>query len=413
MNDSTATACLLVLGGSADQMFMLRTARHMGLRIACLDGNPAAAGLAYADLSAVIDFSDLPAVFRWIDTHLAAGENLTGVSTMGSDVPHLLAAIATRYDWVGPSPDTGRWATDKLAMKERFMEMGVPVPRFAAVTTAGDVDRWWQTWGTERVIIKPTDRAGSRGVRVLNSRDDIAGAVDHAREQGRSGHLILEEFVPGPQISVETILCGDHTATPGFVDRCYEGMEAFHPQIMENGGWIPSRYADTPLGAAIENMCVAAARALGITAGVGKSDVVVCSERGPLMIELAARLSGGDFSEGLVPLGTGVNYVRTVIEIALGREPEWGLLRPALSRTVANRYFFPAVGILREIRVADGLRDREWLVKLEFSRTAGDVLPEIRSHADRAGVFIVVGATRQEVQRHIDEVYAGVEFICD
>ena len=59
------------------------------------------------------------------------------------------------------------------------------------------------------------------------------------------------------------------------------------------------------------------------------------------------------------------------------------------------------------------MRDREWLVKLEFSRTPGDVLPEIRSHADRAGVFIVVGATRQEVQRHIDEVYAGVEFICD
>ena len=146
---------------------------------------------------------------------------------------------------------------------------------------------------------------------------------------------------------------------------------------------------------------------------MGKSDIVICPRRGPLIIEMAARLSGGDFSAGLVPLGTGVNYVRTVIEIAVGREPDWDLLVPTRRRTVANRYFFPPPGRLREIRVPDDLREREWLVKLEFAYAPGDVIPEIRSHGDRAGVFVVVGDSRAQVAERVASVYRKVEFVVE
>lgn len=423
-----ARPCLLVLGGSGDQLFMLQTARAMGLRTACLDGNPGAAGLpaalrgetggAGADIGAAIDFSDLSAVFAWIDARRAEGENLAGVSTMGSDVPHLLAAVAARYGWTGPSLETGRLATDKLAMKERFAERGVPVPLFAEITAAGpgaaeQAAAFWRDWACARVVIKPTDRAGSRGVRVLADRQDLPAAVAYARSQGRSGRLILEEFVPGPQISTETILWRGRACTPGFADRLYEGMEIFHPQIMENGGWIPSRFADTPTQAAIMKLAEQAAAALGADTGVAKGDVVVCPRRGPLMIEMAARLSGGDFSEGLVPLGTGVNYVRAAIAIALGREPVWDELRPVCRRVVANRYFFPPAGRLQEISVPGEFRARPAVAKLVLSRSPGQLLPEIRSHADRAGVMVLVGESRAQVQALIDEGYERILFKVD
>ena len=106
------TPSLLVLGGSTDQLFMLKTAREMGLRTACLDGNARAPGLGAANLAAAIDFSDLDAVCAWIDRQREAGEALQGVATMGSDVPHLVAAIAARYGWNGPTAETGRLATD-------------------------------------------------------------------------------------------------------------------------------------------------------------------------------------------------------------------------------------------------------------------------------------------------------------
>ncbi len=410
---SEPTPCLLVLGGSTDQLFMLRTAREMGLRTACLDGNARAPGLGAADLAAAIDFSDLPAVFAWLDVQRTAGEALQGVATMGSDVPHLVAAIAARHGWQGPSEETGRLATDKLAMKERFAARGVGVPRFGTVRDGGEVRRLWQQWNCRQVVIKPTDRAGSRGVRVLERDDQIDEAVAHARSQGRSGDLLLEEFVPGPQISTETIVWRGRAVTPGFADRLYEGMESFHPQIMENGGWLPSRFAGTDTRRQVEALVEAAAAALGIDSGVGKGDVVVCPRRGPLMIEMAARLSGGDFSAGLVPLGTGVNYVRAVIDIAMGREPDWSALHPIRDVTVANRYFFPPAGHLEAVELPPDFRARPGVVKLELSYGPGDAIPPIRSHGERAGVMVLTGPDRAAVQALIDEGYGRVRFRID
>jgi len=332
---------ILILGGSTDQLFMLETARKMGLRTACLDANPAAPGLARAEVGAAIDFSDLPAVCRWIDQQKIG---LNGVCSMGSDVPHLLAAIGDRYNWPAPTAATGALTTDKLAMKACFEANGVATPRFASVQTAGDVAQHWDAWGCQKVIIKPTDRAGSRGVRLLAETSEIAAAVAHAQDQGRCGQLILEEFVPGLQISTETVVAGGQARTPGFADRVYEGMAGFHPQIMENGGWLPSRHRGQPLADQVIELVERAATALGITDGPAKGDVVVCPRRGPMMIEMAARLSGGDFCESLVPLSSGVNYVRTVLEIALGRRPDWSTLVPTTDRVVANRYFFPPAG---------------------------------------------------------------------
>lgn len=404
---------LLVLGGSTDQLFMIRTARRMGLRTACLDGNPAAPGLQSADLGAAIDFSDLDAVSAWIDGRLGAGENLAGVSTMGSDVPHLLAAIAARYGWLGPTAETGRLATDKLAMKMRFAERGVPVPRFAAADAGADALRNWRSWGCDRVVVKPTDRAGSRGVQVIGDEAALPAAVETAQRESRRGGVIIEEFVVGPQISTETVVWRGRALTPGFADRLYEGMEVFHPQIMENGGWLPSRFAGTPVLGEVERLVENAAAALGIETGVAKGDVVVCPRRGPLMIEMAARLSGGDFSAGLVPLGTGVNYVEAVIAMALGREPDWGRLQPSRGLVVANRYFFPPPGRLDELDVPADFAGRPGLAKLEITRRPGDILPRITSHGDRAGVMVLTGGSRAEVQDLIDEGYGRVRFRVD
>ncbi|MGD9546511.1 MAG: ATP-grasp domain-containing protein [Candidatus Krumholzibacteriia bacterium] len=413
VDPQTGPPVLLVLGGSTDQIFMIRTARRMGLRTACLDGNPAAPGLQAADLGAAIDFSDLDAVFAWIDERRRAGENLAGVSTMGSDVPHLLAAISARYGWPGPTAETGRLATDKLAMKERFAERSVPVPRFAAVAAAADARDRWRAWECSRVIVKPTDRAGSRGVQVLSDESALPSAVETARRESRTGGVILEEFVDGPQISTETVVLQGRAVTPGFADRLYEGMEVFHPQIMENGGWLPSQFAGTPVQGQVERLVESAAAALGIATGVAKGDVVVCPRRGPMMIEMAARLSGGDFSAGLVPLGTGVNYVEAVIALALGREPDRDRLQPSRRLVVANRYFFPPPGRLDEVDVPADFSARPGLAKLEITRRPGDVLPRIASHGDRAGVMVLTGGSRAEVQELIDEGYRRVRFRVD
>ena len=403
---------ILVLGAGADQLFMIRTAHEMSLKTVAVDGNPHAPGLREATYSEPINFSRIDEVIGYVDRLISQGVDVGGVATMGSDVPHIVGAIADHFGWVGPSEETGTIATDKYAMKVRFQDNGVPVPKFGMVNGPNDIRDLWNEWRCSRLVIKPTDRAGSRGVRMILHPEQVTEAFDYAASYSRNGRIMVEEFVDGPQFSTETIVFEEMCETPGFADRVYEGMEAFHPNIMENGGWVPSLASDN-LRSDISDLVERSARSMGIVKGPAKGDVVVCPERGPIMIEMAARLSGGDFCESLVPLGTGINYVKTVIEIAMGRRPDFTNLLSVREKTVANRYFFPPPGRIDEIRNLEECRRMDNVVKLEVNYRPGDRIPAITDHSRRAGLFIVTADNRREAQETIDRVYEKILFKVD
>jgi|APSaa5957512535_1039671.scaffolds.fasta_scaffold11162_1 biotin carboxylase len=403
---------LLVLGAGTDQLYMIKTAKKMGLKVVAVDGNPEAPGLFIADYAQAIDFVKIDQVIRYCEKLISQGVKLKGVSTMGSDIPHLVSKVSSYFDWTGPSLETGILASHKYKMKVRFKEMGVAVPKFSIVKNSKKILACWDEWKVKRVIIKPTDRAGSRGIRVISSRDEVDSAFKYASSHSINGEILLEEYIEGLQISTETIVVDGHFKTPGFADRVYEEMQCFWPNIMENGGWLPS-LIDKKLYLKVISLVENSAKALGIKNGVAKGDVVICPKKGPMMIEMAARLSGGDFSESLVPLSTGVNYVRTVIEIAMGVIPDMNELKPKKNKVVANRYFFPPKGILNDIRGVEKARKTLQLNKLDLYVKSGDTLPEIDSHGKRAGVFVVFGDDRESVQNIINNIYNTIEFQVD
>lgn len=407
------TKALLVLGGGTDQVFMIKTAKQMGYLTVCVDRNPKAPGLKIADYSRAINFTDVDDVISYCKKLIADGVNLSGVSTMGSDIPHIVAKIALSFNWTGPTTETGKWASHKFKMKTRFAEMKIPTPKFGLVKTVQDIASLKSEWNVDTLIIKPTDRAGSRGVRIISQGDELQIALDYARKYSLNNEILLEEFISGPQISTETVIYKGIGFTPGFADRVYDDTRFFYPAVMENGGWLPSDVSPA-LHHEVCKLVEAAAKTLGIENGVAKGDVVICPSRGPLIIEMAARLSGGDFSESLVPLSSGVNYVRTAIDIALDSEGiDLSLLTPKSMDYVANRYFFVRPGKLQDISGLDTVRAMPEVCKLELSCEIGNDLQVIDSHEKRMGVFVLKGKNKAFVQDRINYIYKSVKFKVD
>jgi len=406
------TDALLVLGAGTDQLYMINTAKKMGLKVVAVDGNPEAPGLSIADHSQAIDFVKIDEVILYCEKLISKGVKLKGVSTMGSDIPQLVSEVSSYFGWIGPTKETGILASHKFRMKVRFEEMGIKVPKFSIVKNSKQILVAWDKWQAIKVIIKPTDRAGSRGIRVITNRNEVDSAFKYTSSHSKNGEILLEEYIEGLQISTETIAVNGNYTTPGFADRVYEDMESFWPNIMENGGWLPS-LINKDLYNKVITLVEDSAKALGIKNGVAKGDVVICPKQGPMMIEMAARLSGGDFSESLVPLSTGVNYVKTVIELAIGITPDINDLKHKKKKVVANRYFFPPKGILNDIRGLEKVRKIPQLNKLDIYIKPGDILPEIDSHGKRAGVFLVIGDDRVSVQKIIDSIYNIIEFQVD
>jgi len=260
------------------------------------------------------------------------------------------------------------------------------------------------------VVIKPLSEAGSRGVFLLTNEKNVDLNFQKSLRYSDDSTILVEKFINGPQISTESIIINNDIYTPGYADRNYENLEKFLPQIMENGGWVPSQHEN--IKEKVEQEISKAASAIGLKTGVIKGDIVI-GKNGPVVIEIAARLSGGDFSESLVPVSSGINYVKSVLELSLGKKPNPNQLRAKNKKVVANRYFFVNGGVLKKIEGLEKLKGKTWLEKFEIWREIGSKLPHLSSHGNRTGVFVVSGKSRKLVQSRVDWIYKNIKFLTE
>jgi len=407
---NTPVPTLLILGAGIDQNYPIKIAKAEGLRVLAADSNPNAPGFKFADEAAVVSNRDVAALKKLCDESAGRGFPIVGVLVMGTDIPQVAAELALHLNIAGPSVDTGVWTTNKFLMKEKLRQAGVAVPWYALADSFATLQHLMQEHGGRKFVIKPTDRSGARGVFVVHTDDaDLKALYDEAKAEAYGGEVIVEEFIEGDQISTESILWQGKAYTPGFVDRNYEMLERFAPSVIENGGNHPSKVTGS-LKDTINKLVERAAAALGIENGVAKGDVVIANDGTPMIIEMAARLSGGDFSESLIPLGCGVNIVKTAIQIATGREPDVAELSDKWEKAVANRYFFGSPGKVVAIDGLEKARELPWVRKLEVYVQPGDIIGQIKFHAGRLGVFTVVADSRDEVQERVHTIYDLIRF---
>lgn len=400
---------ILILGGGSDQVFMIKTAAEMGIKSIVLDKNPNCLGSKLADHFEPISTRNVAAICEFVDSYQEKNEKIDGVSTMGSDIPHIVAKVANHMNVPSIPIKAALLATNKYKMKQRFKKFGVSTPAFSLVRKPSDVKMFMNKFGAP-VVIKPLSEAGSRGVFLLTNEKNVDLNFQKSLRYSDDSTILVEKFINGPQISTESIIINNDIYTPGYADRNYENLEKFLPQIMENGGWVPSQHEN--IKEQVEQEISKAANAIGLKTGVIKGDIVI-GENGPVVIEIAARLSGGDFSESLVPISSGINYVKSVLELSLGKKPNPNQLRAKNKKVVANRYFFVNGGVLKKIEGLEKLKGKTWLEKFEIWREIGSKLPHLSSHGNRTGVFVVSGNTRKLVQSRVDWIYKNIKFLTE
>jgi len=377
----------------------------MGLHVVVSDMNPVAPGFKSADDAVVADTYDADGTVAAAVEYHAHKRPIDGVMCMAADVPLTVASVAAALGLPGISVESARLASDKLAMKQAFRRAGIPIPWFEAIASIDELRAAVADRGFP-LVLKPIDGRGARGVLRLTERTDLAWALAHATSQSPRGVVMLEEYLEGPQISTEGLLVAGAGTTCGFIDRNYEHLETFAPYIVENGGEQPSALP-LPAQRQISTVAMDAGRAMGIVSGNVKGDMV-WTDRGPYVIEIAARLSGGWMSTDQIPLGAGVDLIGCAIRLALGERVPAEDIRPRWHRGVAIRYFFPPPGRVAAIEGAEAFAGVPWVHRLGFFVELGEVVKPITDHTKRAGFVITTGATREEAVERADAVVNAI-----
>ena len=401
---------LLIVGGGVETVPGIELAKSMGLHIVVSDINPDAPGFRVADDCLLASTYDVPATVAAARTYHKQVRALNGVMCIACDVPVAVASVAAALELPGISIKSARLATDKLAMKERFALDGVPIPWFSPVNSSKELCELVRKQGLP-LVIKPVDSRGSRGVLRLTPSVDLEWAYEAAYGHSPSGRVMLEGFLPGPQVSTESLVIDGHVYTPGFADRNYEYLERYAPHIIENGGQLPT-HLDMLTQQAVHDLVQHAATSMGIHQGVVKGDIVITDGR-PYVIEVAARLSGGYFCTHEIPLNTGVDLVGAAIRQALGESVDPKELTPKWNRPVAQRYLFPSPGVVKTIEGAERFANHPNVAFLEIRAKTGDRIGPVESHPARAGVVITTGETEDSAVSMAKDVINGIRVLIE
>lgn len=241
---------------------------------------------------------------------------ICGICSIASD----LAVVTVNYvsemmGLCGNSTESTERCTNKHAMRLAFEEHGDPSPKSYLVNVDNDPDTLPLHYP---VIVKPTDRSGSRGIFKLESPEGMNAAIKAAAEQSFEHKALVEEYAEGQEYSVECI--------------SYQGQHHFlaltlkyttgAPHFIETGHLEPAPVSEETIRK-VKRVIYHALDSLKIQNGASHSEIKIRDDGSIAIIEIGARMGGDCIGSELVRYSTGYDFVKMVIDVACGKEPDF------------------------------------------------------------------------------------------
>ena len=332
---------LLIIGAGIEQIKAIEIAQKMGHYVVVTDYNYRAPGREKADEFIFASTRNLDETLDATWEYHQNKRNFDGVMTIANDVPLVVAQVAKQFDLPSIPIDAAEIASDKIVMKRFLADIGVPIPGFTEIKKLDQLEKFFHAHN-QKIVIKPTDNCGARGILLIDDPDKLEWAWQYAKNFSYTRTVLAEKYLSGPQLSSESIIYQKKVYTLAISDRNYQGMEKYYPFIIEDGGTMPSLYQEQ-YGQEIDHLLQTVANKLGIINGSIKGDLVIHNNKINL-IEFALRLSGGYFCTDQIPAANGIDLITPVIKMALRQSVNENDLLNKCSCGSATRYIFSPSG---------------------------------------------------------------------
>ena len=345
---------IAVIGASCWQEPLIKKAKTMGIETHVFAWAANDVGEEVADYFYPISITEKEAILKKCEEI-----GIDGICSIGSDLAMITVNyVAEKLGLTGNSQECVKVSTNKHFMRNCFEKNSDPSPKSILVETEEDLNGINITYP---IIVKPVDRSGSRGITKLEHEHaaKLKDAIEYAKEQGFEKYALVEEFVSGTEYSVECISWhGLHyflsitqkftTGSPHFIETAH-----LEPVTMD------SRMVEK-----IKNVVFHALNSLHIENGASHSEVKITDGKEIMIIEIGGRMGGDSIGSHLVEWSTGIDYVRAVIQIALGEEPDLDAHLPLSAAAVRFIMSEEDLEILEKIKS----EHPEYLIKEVFWR---------------------------------------------
>ncbi len=299
---------LAIIGASYLQLPLAKCAKEMGIKTICFAWEEGAVCKDVVDKFYPISIVEKEQILK-----KCREEQIDGICTIASDVAApTVAYVAEKMGLVGNGYECAKRANNKYLMRQALSKADVPCPNYFCVNGQSTLHFAPYTLHFP-LIVKPSDRSGSLGVAKVENEEDLLVAIKAAQKYSFKHEAIVEQYIEGREISVEFISYkGEHYPLQ-ITDKITTGA----PHFVEISHHQPADFTKTQY-AEIYELTKRALIALGITNGASHSEYRITTEGKIYVMEIGARMGGDFIGSDLVQLSTGYDFLRGVIEVALG-----------------------------------------------------------------------------------------------
>ncbi|WP_111289617.1 ATP-grasp domain-containing protein [Bacillus safensis] len=354
--------------------------------------------LRFADQVIIHDLEDLEDLHKIILSKIGKPN---GILTFNDSSLVQTAKLAELLELNFLNKDVARVATNKLLQKKCFESFNLPTPQWKEICSPEEANNFFKDWGS--LVIKPVDRSASAGVSKVKNPVEIKQAFKNALNESIIGTIIVEEYIEGPEISVETIFFNGEHRVISITDKITTTSNTF----VEIGHSTPSRYSRELLES-VKELAIKACSALNINYGACHTEIKL-SKKGPLIIEVNPRLAG-DCIIDLIDLSLGINLYRYYGKTALGESISIEEITPKFYKGAAIK-FQPSKkdGIL--IGAKTSLKcSPDWLEELSVIQEMNVVMPDLGSNAGRIAYAITTGKNGEEALTNAETALSSISF---
>jgi biotin carboxylase len=382
---------VLFVGAGRHQRRALVRVKELGVRVVAVDRNPDAPGLSVADAAEVVDFANVADV-----AEVGRRHGVRGVMTFAADraVP-VVAAVAETSGLPGIGTEVAHLMTNKIAMRRRLADAGVPQPRFAAIRHVREVRAAADAVGFPAVL-KPADSAGQRGLFLVASVDDVERHLHAALAQSTDEEAILESYHPGLEVNGLLVARDGDVTVVTLSDRRRPPGAGF-------GVAVAHVYPSTLFGdalAEVERVGRSTVHALGLRDGIAYPQVIWGDDGVARLIEIAARIPAGQM-DLVARYGVGVDLVEIALLQALRRPVPDELVEARVEQPMAISFLTAEPGPLptgKVIRAAgvEKVLAFPGVVEADVYLQEGETIRPVQVDGDRRGYVIALGTTNLE-----------------
>ena len=314
---------------------------------------------------------------------------IDGICSIASDLASVTVNyVANNMGLTANSLECTKKSTNKHLMRQAFELNEDPSPRSYLVSSINDLSEAALNYP---VIVKPTDRSGSRGITKLSSKEGLEEAIEYAKQQGFEKKALVEEFAVGQEYSVECLSWKGEHHFLAMTKKFTTGS----PHFIETGHVEPAPVDEKMLGQ-VKKIVFHALDSLEIEYGASHTELKIATDGSIRLIEIGGRMGGDFIGSNLVQLSTGVDFVKAVIEIAIGKEPQFecaGVKRAAGVRFVFNRKDLEAIQKLKE-------EHPEYIVACDV-QSVGE--QEVVDSSTRYGYCLMKAERRENLDKYLPE----------